>query len=73
MLSAILNKIVGMVMTWAVRYITDHITAWMERRRAREEQARRDAENKPGYDGAIQNGSSEDIADATEDYLNGKP
>lgn len=79
-MSAILSKVgawfmqyvMKYVMKYVIRYLWDHFTAWQERRRAREEQQKKDQENKPKYDEAVNNGNDQEIEDATEDYLNGR-
>lgn len=60
------------VIKYVIRYVWDHLTAWQERRRAREEQQKKDEANKPKYDAAVNNGTDEQIEEATEDYLNGR-
>lgn len=59
------------VMTYLIRYVTDHVTAWLERRRASKEQDAKDEASKQPYDEAVQNGTHEEIEQATEDRLNG--
>lgn len=54
-----------------VRYAWDYVTAWLERRRASREQQRKDEQSKKPYDQAVQNGTEQEIEQATEDRLNG--
>ena len=74
-MSALISKIgqwfATYVVKYLIRYIADHLTAWIERRRASEEQTKKDEATKPTYDSAVKNGSEEEIVKATEDRLNG--
>jgi hypothetical protein len=53
-----------------VRYVIDHYTAWMERRKRMEEQKKKDEVLKKPYVEAVKNGTKEEIKQATEDRFN---
>jgi hypothetical protein len=58
-------------MKYLIGVVTDSLYAWYERRKAKSAQKKKDQENKPKYDKAVNSGSDQEIENATEDYLNG--
>ena len=70
-MSAFFTAVGNMILKYVVRYVWDHVSAWLERRRASSEQRKKDEASKKPYDEAVQNGTHDEIEDATEDRLNG--
>ena len=58
------------VVQYVLRYVWDHVTAWLERRRISEEQRKRDQASKEDYERTVQNGTNEEIIRKTEDRFN---
>jgi hypothetical protein len=58
------------IVTLVVRHVIDHVTAWQERRRVREEQRIKDEQLKKEYDATIANGTKDEVRQATRDRLN---
>jgi hypothetical protein len=58
------------VIQYVVRYLWDHVTAWLERQRLSKDQIKRDNESKEAYQKAIESGTNEEIIRQTEDRFN---
>lgn len=52
--------------------VVDLVRAWIERKKAAEEQKKKDEELKKKYEEALEYGTDEKIEEATEDLLNGR-
>lgn len=54
-----------------ILFVIDHISAWLERRRAIIEHKKKEETAKPAYDKAVKEGTHEDIVKATEARFRG--
>jgi len=79
MLTGILSKIgsyiTGLVLKYVVDLFNDYVLVPFVRaykaRQRRREQEKKDQASKPAYDHAVQEGTDNEIENATEDRLNG--